>query len=135
MRNVSGNPMSSGEVLAEIPQPPERAPRRTPTVRISQASNWVAGMRRSIGEFGKAAPLVRLTLDDGEQLYVQAMTPGPGDDFATFSVYEADDETRLVIVHLDAIRKVEILSTPPSAREKAFVFRSGGRSVGFTSSS
>jgi hypothetical protein len=96
-------------------------------------------MRRSIRDFAVARdspePLVRLTLEDGEQFFLQAMTPGPGDDFATFSVYEASDETRVVVLHLDAIRKVELLSEPPSGSEKAFGFPSSGTSIGFTSGS
>lgn len=134
---------SKGSPRSEIPQPPKPEPRRAaprePTVHISRASDWVAGMRRSIRDFAQSRdcsePLVRLTLDDGDEFFLQAMTPGPGDDFATFSVYEADGESRLVVLHLDAIRKVEILSKPPSAREEAFLFRSSGTSIGFTSGS
>ena len=134
---------SRGSPRSEIPQPPtperRRVAPREPTVYVSRASDWVAGMRRAIRDVMQARdapePVMRLTLDDGEELFLQAMTPGPGDDFATFSVYEAAAETRLVVVHLDAVRKVEILSKPPSAREKAFVFRSSGTSIGFTADS
>jgi hypothetical protein len=129
---------SRGSPRSEIPQPadPQRAAPREPTVHVSRASDWVAGMRRSIRDFAEGRdPLVRLTVDDGEQFFLEAMTPGPGDDFATFSVYEPGNETRLVVLHLDAIRKVEIHQKPASAREQAFVFRSSGTSIGFTSSS
>jgi hypothetical protein len=129
---------------SRIPQPPkpepERIPPGEPTLHVSRASDWVAGMRRSIREFAQSRqcpePLVRVTLDDREQLFVQAMTPGPGDDFATFSVYQPNDEmTRLVVLRLDAIRKVEMLTEPPSVKEEAFVFRSSGTGVGFSSGS
>ena len=95
-------------------------------------------MRHSIREFAESRqcsqPLVRVTLDDGEQFFLQAMTPGPGDDFASFSVYQPNDEmTRLVVLHLDAIRKVELLKEPPSGTEQAFVFHSSGTPIGFTS--
>jgi hypothetical protein len=135
---------SRGSPRSEIPQPPKPERRRgapaAPTVHVSRASDWVAGMRRSIRDAAQGRrspePVVRLTLDDGERFFLQAMAPGPGDDFATFSVYEPSDETtRLVILHLDAIRKVEILRKPPSAREKTFVFHSSGTSIGFTSGS
>ena len=133
---------SRGSPRSEIPQPPKPDPRRfaprEPTVYVSRASDWVAGMRRSIRDFAQGRkcpePLVRVTLDDGEQFFLQAMTPGPGDDFATFSIYEPGDEmTRLVVLHLDAIKKVEMLRTAPSVTEETFVFPSSGTSIGFTS--
>jgi hypothetical protein len=134
---------SKGSTRSERPQPPMPEPRRAaprePTVHVSRASDWVAGMRRSVRDAAEgrdsAKPLVRMTLDDGEQFFLEAMTPGPADDFVTFSVYESSEETRLIVLHLDAIRKVEVLSKPPSGREKAFVFRSSGTRVGFTSGS
>jgi hypothetical protein len=127
---------------SRIPQPPQPEPGRVesrqPTIYVSRASDWVAGMRHSIREFAESRqcsqPLVRVTLDDGEQFFLQAMTPGPGDDFASFSVYQPNDEmTRLVVLHLDAIRKVELLKEPPSGTEQAFVFHSSGTPIGFTS--
>jgi hypothetical protein len=127
---------------SRIPQPPRPEPGRIapgqPTIYVSRASDWVAGIRHSIREFAESRrcpePLVRVTLDDSEQFFLQAMTPGPGDDFATFSVYQPNDEmTRLVVLHLDAIRKVELLKEPPSATEEAFLFHSRARPVGFTS--
>jgi hypothetical protein len=131
-----------GPARAEVPQPrPERrAEPREPTVRISQASDWVAGMQRSIREFAQSRrcpkPLVRMTLDDGEQLFLRAMTPGPGDDFVTFTVYEPSDEiARLVVLRLDAVRKIEMLTKPPNAAEKAFVFQPRNTGIGFTSGS
>lgn len=133
---------SRGSPRSRIPQPPQPEPGRIaspqPTIYVSRTSDWVAGMRHSIREFAESRrcpePLVRVTLADGEQLFLQAMTPGPGDDFATFSVYQPNDEmTRLVVVHLDAIRKVEMLTEPPSGTEQAFVFHSSAGPVGFTS--
>lgn len=126
---------------SRVPQPPQPEPGRTaspqPTIYVSRASDWVAGMRHSIREFAESRqcpqPLVRVTLDDGEQLFLQAMTPGPGDDFATFWVYQPNDETRLVVLHLDAVRKVELLKEPPGGTEEAFAFHLSGTPVGFTS--
>ena len=104
---------------------------------MSRASDWVAGMRRAIRDFAQSRqcpkPLVRVTLDDGEQFFLEAMAPGPGEDFVTFTVYEPNDEmTRPVVLHLDAIRKVELLRKPPRGAEQHFRFRPRGTSIGFT---
>jgi hypothetical protein len=132
---------SQRSVVRQPPSPePERVAPRPPMVFISRARDWVAGMRHSIREFEEgrhcSQALVRVTLDDGEQFFLQTMTPGPGDDFATFSVYQPNEEmTRPVVLHLDAIRKVELLAEPPSVAEQAFVFLSRGTSVGFAGGS
>ena len=41
----------------------------------------------------------------------------------------------MLLVRLEAIRKVEILGKPPSAAERAFAFRPRGTGVGFASGS
>jgi hypothetical protein len=139
LRALGAHDQSSS--LARIPEPTEPQPRRpTPpaglTVQVSRAGSWVAGLRRSISEFARArhcpSPLVRVTLDDGEQLFLQGMTPGPDDDFATFSVYPlVDDAPRLVVVRIDAIKKIEMLGEPPDAAEQGFVFPVSEAGVGF----
>ena len=124
---------------AEIPQPPERrAAPPEPTVRISPASDWVAGMQRSIRDFTEShdcpEPLVQVTLDDGEQLFLQALRAGPGDDFVTLTVHQRGNElTRLVVLRLDAIRKVELLREPPTSAETGFAFRPRDTTIGFAS--
>ncbi len=123
--------------LPSPPEPPGPAP-RAPTLQISRASEWVAGMQRSIREFAQtracAKPFVRVTLGDEEQLFLEAMTPGPDDDFVTLSAYElGDDMTRVLVVRLDAIKMVELLRKPPSAAEKTFVFHAREDGVGFAS--
>ena len=95
-------------------------------------------MQRSIREFADARqcaePFVRVTLDDGEQFFLDEMRAGPEDAFVTFSVHDpADEVTRLVVLRLDAIRQVEMLRKAPSARERTFVFHPRTVSVGFTS--
>ena len=127
---------------ANVPQPPAPRPAEPTglTIRVSRASDWVVGMQRSIREFAQSRkcpnPLVRVMLDDGEKSFVQAMTPGPDDDFVTFTVYEPGDEaTCIVVLRLDAIRKVELLRTAPSAQEKDFVFHPRGVGIGFTTES
>lgn len=131
---------TTGSASTEIPPrpPPERHrdALREPTIRISRASEWAAGMQRSIRDFARSracpSPLVRVTLDDGEQLFLGAITPGPDDEFVTFEVYERSGAgTRLVVLPLDAIRKLEIVATPPSAAEETFVFRPREVGVGF----
>lgn len=128
---------------AEVP-PPARPDRRAepvePTIRISRASDWVAGMQRSAREFAQKRkcpePLVRVTLDDGERLFLESMTPGPGDDFVTFVVYASGDPPeRLVVLRLDAIRKVELLGKPGSARERGLAFHPRSAGMGFASGS
>jgi hypothetical protein len=139
LRALAGSAPTHGEV----PQPPRRERRAEPiepSVRISRASEWVAGMQRSVREFAQrrncAEPLVRVTLDDGEQFFLQAMKSGPGDEFVTFEVYDSGDEdTRTVILRLDAIRKIETLQRPSSGKEKEFVFHPRTSGIGFTSQS
>ena len=128
---------------SEVPLPPRperRAPARAPAISVSRASDWVAGMQRAIRAFAKSLdppePLVRVTLESDEHVFLQQVTPGPGDDFVTLTVYEAgEDVKRVLLVRLEAIRKVEILGKPPTAAERAFAFRPRGTGVGFASGS
>ena len=128
---------------AEVPQPPRperHAKPVEPTVRISRASEWVAGMQRSIREFAQSRncpePFVRVTLDEGEQFFLQAVKPGPDDDFVTFTVYEPSDEiTGLIVLRLEEVRKVEMLGKAPSAEAEAFVFYPRATGVGFAAES
>lgn len=126
----------------EVPQPPQPERRSTPgepIVRVSRASEWAAGMQRSVREFAQshncAEPLVRVALDDGEQFFLQAMKPGPGDDFATFEVYGSDENTRVLVLRLEAIRKIEILPRPPSGKDREFVFHPRTTGIGFATES
>ena len=133
----------SEHVGSEVPLPPRperRAQAREPTISVSRASDWVAGMQRAIREFAKglgtSEPLVRVTLEGDEHVFLRKLTPGPGDDFVTLTAFETGaDGTRVLLVRLEAIRKVEILGKPPSAAERAFVFRPRGTGVGFASRS
>jgi hypothetical protein len=127
-----------GQEIPEPRRPDERPQPVGPLVRISRASEWVAGMQRSIREFADARncaePFVRVTLDDGEQLFLEGMRAGPDDDFVTFSVHDpADEVTRVVVLRFDAIRKVELLRKAPGGQERTFVFRPRTIGVGFTS--
>lgn len=121
----------------EVPRPgPDSgtAP-ATPIVGISRSSEWTAGLQRSVREFAdrhSRPPLVRATLDDGEQLYLQAITPGPGGDFVTFTAYERGEEgVRAIVLRLDAIQRVDILARPPTAGEKDLLFEPRPGRVGF----
>lgn len=120
----------------EIPVPGPRAAPVEPVVRISRASEWVAGLQRSIRDFvestGCSEPFVRVTLDDGEQLFLATLKAGPDDDFVTIAVHEAGDELpALAVVRLGAIRKVEILQRAPAPRQAGFVFQPRETGVGF----
>jgi hypothetical protein len=126
----------------EIPPPrePETRPATPPRAPgppvVSRASDWVAGMQREIREYaassGCPAPLVRLTLDDGERCFLQALRAGPGDDHVVLVLHPVrDGQAGTVIVHLDAVRRVDILAEPPTPAEEGFVFRPRTTPVGF----
>jgi hypothetical protein len=77
---------------------------------------------------------VRATLDGGEQLYLQAIMPGPGGDFVTFTAYESGEEAvRAVVLRLDAIQRVDILAGAPSVAEEKLLFEPRPGRVGFAS--
>jgi hypothetical protein len=140
LRDLGAPSRNEGQEVPLPPRPDERREPLEPTVRIRRASEWVSGMQRAIREFADARqcaePFVRVTLDDGEQLFLEGMRAGPDDDFVTFSVHDpADEITRLVVLRLDTIRQVEMLCKAPSAREKTFVFHPRTIRVGFTSTS
>jgi hypothetical protein len=126
----TGLNQSIGQATAEIPRPPgpERpsgppSTPRAPTVHVSQASAWVADLRRTIRDFGDQ-PLVRVSLAGGEQVFLRVLSTGPGDEFVTLHVHGAEESMRRVlVVRLDAISKVELLREPPDARAAAFRFR------------
>jgi len=138
LRELGAPGRGEGQEIPPPPRPDERPEPVEPIVRISRASEWVVGMQRSIREFADARqcpePFVRVTLDDAEQLFLEGMRAGPDDGFVTFSVHDPDDEmTRLVVLRLDAIRKVELLRRAPGAQETTFVFHPRTIGVGFTS--
>jgi hypothetical protein len=120
----------------EIPRPDPRAPRREPTIAISRASEWVAGMQRAIREFARShdcpTPVVRATLHDGEPLFLEGMSAGPGEDFVSLTAHAPGEETaRVVVVRLDAVVRVDMLRTAPGAASEAFVYRPRPAGVGF----
>jgi hypothetical protein len=125
----TGRNQSIGQALAEIPRPPGPAAPpgppgtpRAPTVNVSQASAWVADLRRTIRDFGDD-PVVRVSLTDGEQVFLKALSTGPGDEFVTLHAYEPEASPRVLVVRLDGISRVELLRASPGAREAAFRFR------------
>ena len=126
---------------AEVPQPQRDSGSEpaSPTVGISRSSEWTAGVQRSVREFAERRgrpPLVRATLDGGEQLFLRAITPGPAGDFVTVTAYEPGEEAiRVVLVRLDAIQRVDILARAPSAAEEKFLFEPRSGRVGFASES
>jgi hypothetical protein len=123
----------------EVPRPrPDVQPEpASPAVGISRSSEWTAGLQRSVRDFADRhgrPPLVRATLDGGEQLFLGAITPGPAGDFVTMTAYEPGEEAiRVVLVRLDAIQRVDILAEAPSAAEERFLFEPRPGRVGFES--
>jgi hypothetical protein len=130
-----------GTARAEVPQPrpDSRSEPASPTVGISRSSEWTAGLQRSVREFAERRgrpPLVRATLDGGEQLFLGAITPGPAGDFVTMTAYGPGEEAiHVVLVRLDAIQRVDILAEAPSAAEEKFLFEPRSGRVGFASES
>jgi hypothetical protein len=122
---------------AEVPRPePEARPEPVaPTVAITRSSEWVAGLQRAVREAAERqdrAPLVRATLDGGDELFLQAVAPGPAGDFVTLTAYERGDEAiRMVVVRLDAIQRIDILAKAPSADQEKLVFEPRPARVGF----
>jgi hypothetical protein len=120
-------------LIVEVPPPREPEPRPHEPIlpRVSRASDWVAGMQTEISEYaersGCPAPFVRVTLDDGERGFLHALRAGPGDEYVVLSLHPA----RTVVVHLDAVRRVDILAEPPTPAEADFVFRPRTTRVGF----
>jgi hypothetical protein len=105
-----------------VPGPPAAPPAPTVHVSVSQAGAWVADLRKTIRDFGDE-PLVRVSLTDGEQVFLQALAAGPGDEFVTLYVHRAEERMApVLVVRLAAISKLELLREPPGEREAAFRF-------------
>jgi hypothetical protein len=123
------------EVPRPAPGPGNAAP--SPIIGISRSSEWTAGLQRSVREFADRhgrPPLVRATLDGGEQVYLQAITPGPGGDFVTFTAYEPGEKAvRAIVLRLDSIQRVDIRAGGSTAREKKLLFEPRPGRVGFES--
>lgn len=126
------------ERYIEVP-PPERERRRRqptplPVPTISSASEWVSGMQREIRDYAKAqscaSPFVRVTLEDGDRLFLRTLHTGPGEDYVRLGVHPG---TRTLVVHLDAIRRVDFFDRAPAKTDAEYVFRPRGAGVGFTS--
>jgi hypothetical protein len=122
---------------AEVPrrEPEARLEPVAPTVAITRSSEWVAGLQRAVRELAERQgrpPLVRAMLDGGEQLFLQAVAPGPAGDFVTFTAYEPGHEAiRIVVLRLDAIQRIDILAKAPGTDEEKLVFEPRPARVGF----
>jgi hypothetical protein len=69
------------------------------------AEEWVQAINEAATAFarsrGVAIPVLQLTLQDGEQLYVSRMVAGPGSGMLTIDVYPEDPETDMVPASAD----------------------------------
>jgi PII-like signaling protein len=115
-----------------------------PAEPLTLEEQWAAALVAEIEEFAerhaRPQPLVRVTLADGEQLFLAALEPRPGHGFVTLHPHPeraADLVTtrdrsvmvpRSVVVPLSAIAKVELLRhVPRGARSNvAFILPASG---------
>jgi hypothetical protein len=124
---------------SEVPRPqPEVRPEPVaPMVEVSRSSEWAAGLQRAVREFAERearSPFVRATLDDGEQLLLRGIAPGPAGDFVTFTAYEPGERApRVVVLRLDAVQRIDILAKVPNDGDAKLVFEPRPGRVGFAS--
>lgn len=126
------------EQRAAAPAPSEDAV--TPAEAGAAASGpWVHALLARVERFGRDrgvnAPVVRVTLDDGERFFLYAVEPGPGVDFVTLHPHSeryrdmiapAEGERlppRALIVPLIAIAKLELRTRPPRGMRALLAFR------------
>jgi PII-like signaling protein len=100
---------------------------------------WVRALVEEIGEFAsthdRPQPLVRVTLADGEQFFLAALEPRPGDGFVTLHPHPDHAAEllagpagsilvpRAIVVPLAGIRKVELLTHVPRGTRSNVGFR------------
>jgi PII-like signaling protein len=88
-------------------------------VTATPEGEWARALTDEIREFaethGRPRPLVRVTLADGEQFFLAALEPRPGDGFVTLHPHpdRAAGTEGAVVVPLAGIAKVEMLAHVP----------------------
>lgn len=104
---------------------------------------WIESLKTAIDDFdrtrGRGFPVVQVTLDDGEQLYLHRAEPGPG-PFVTLHPYPEDRERsmvrgaddasytpRTIMVLPPQIVKIELLVSPDGGGSAAAVPGSASR--------
>jgi PII-like signaling protein len=113
---------------AHTPQGPTAAT-RVPSGPLTAEDTWARTLVAEIEEFAathnRPQPLVRVTLADGEQFFLAALEPRPGDGFVTLYPHPQQAAElvpgpggavmvpRSVVVSLSSIRKVELLTHVP----------------------
>ena len=95
-----------------------------------EGSPWVGALlervRAFVREQGIAAPVVHVTLADGERFYLQAVEAGPGADMVTLHPYADRYDSappRAVIVPHRSIAKLELLVKPPRGTRSLVTLR------------
>ena len=95
-----------------------------------EGSPWVDALLERVREFvreqGIAAPVVHVTLADGERFYLQAVEAGPGADMVTLHPYADRYDSappRAVIVPHRSIAKLELLVKPPRGTRSLVTLR------------
>jgi len=102
---------------------------RAPSEPVTAEETWARTLVAEIQDFARAhsrpQPLVRVTLDDGEQFFLASLEPRPGDGFVTLHPHPqqvsdlvagpegALTVPRSIVVPLSGIRKIELLIHVP----------------------
>ena len=107
---------------------------------MSAAQSWYDAFMAAVNEYGKSRgepPAVRVTVGpDHERLLLHSAAPGPGENLVTLDPYPDDEEDmierddalvtpRVVLVHPNAISRIEFLFEVPGSRGQ-MGFRAGG---------
>ena len=118
---------------------------RAPSEPVTAEETWARTLVAEIQDFAPAhsrpQPLVRVTLDDGEQFFLASLEPRPGDGFVTLHPHPqqvadlvagregALAVPRSIVVPLSGIRKIELLSHVPRGTRSSvgFVLPQRGR--------
>ena len=111
---------------------------------VSVAAEWYEAFMAAVNEYGESRgepPAVRVTVGpDHERLLLHSAAPGPGENLVTLDPYpdeEADmierdgsvATPRVVLVHPNAISKIELLFEVPGAQGPMGFRPGGGRSA------
>jgi len=141
-------PPAHGDASTQAPPARGGPPARSDDAS-SPTARWVAELGEKVRAFagrrGLKACAVKVTLVDGEWFFVDALEPGPGEGFVSFSAYPPPAEMaermvpvsieidgaernvfmtpRVVVARVEAVRKVELLSDPPRDHPVGFSLR------------
>ena len=113
------------------PEPPRERPVEHIglSIGVSESGAWAASVNRLVGDAARDGghPVgVSVRLDDGAEFRLSRVLSAPGRGFVTL-VAVGEGGERLVVVPLDAIRRLEIRAEPDESK----AFRPRGFGLGF----